>query len=115
MTHKEILNETREWARRIEPIMDRLAEITEKDSKVEDFRMEHGVIINEGEASGQVRIIIFCKPWEEAHDYANRSIYLYIGRDMEEHNWKMFQKLIIGVNLLAKKEYELAFDKLGWL
>lgn len=115
MTHKEILNEARVWMRRLEPIMDRLTEIAENDPIIEDFRIEYGIENDneDGVPTGHVKILIFCAQWKIDHIFSNR-VYFYLGEEHTERNWEKFTLMALAVNLLSKKEYEIAFKKLAY-
>lgn len=116
MVHKTILNEARVWMKRLEPIMDRLTEIAENDPIIEDFRLEYG-IENDNEdrvPTGHVKILIFCAQWEIDHMFSNRGMYFYLGEEHTERNWEKITRMTMAVNLLAKKDYNGAFNTLAY-
>ena len=116
MVHKTILNEARAWMRRLEPIMDRLTEIAENDPIIEEFRLEYG-IDNEcenGVPTAHVKVLIFCAQWEIDHQFSNKGMYFYIMDGHNDRNWEKFSRMARAVNLLAKKDYNGAFNTLAY-
>lgn len=112
MVTKKTLRETRKWAKKLEPVIDRLQEIAESDSNINEFRIDQ---IYDQEAdetilsAGSIRILIFCDAWEKDGLTSCWSVYFYFGEHhTDAENETKIKRLNLALDLLRDKRYGTA-------